>query len=72
LTRVSETLPQVALNPLSLIVLTNYLVELCAKEIEADASKELLDAQKIDVYRGTNAVIVTISPFSIESLEYAR
>lgn len=36
------------------------------------ASLSILDASLVDVYQGTNAVIVIISPFSIHSLEYAR
>lgn len=47
-------------------------IDHCAKEIEANALKPLLDAQNIDVYRGTHAVIFMICPFSLESLDYAR
>jgi hypothetical protein len=32
----------------------------------------ILDASLVDVYQATHAVIITISPFSADSLDYAR
>jgi hypothetical protein len=50
----------------------DYATELCAKELESNASRHLVDAQSLDVYRGTNAVIIMVSPFTTQSLDYAR